>query len=296
MRRRKTGARLSGGEGVRVWAAALLIALAILAAPFLDRWAEQLIQPEQAPREEPATGDAARLAEEIRLLKKELAELRDEVATLRERGFERDEELSRILGETREETDEPLVGEGDEFAQVMLLTGRRSVNIGVDHLSPSRLLATFGPPREELGEACEPVTNETLQANLATEDVGPVRATLLRPALDSLRSVFETVREYEPVLYEKITSAGSLCARSIRGQSSAVSNHAFGAAIDLNIDGYLDTLGDGKTQFGLILLAEFFNEAGWYWGASFQREDSMHFEVGQSLFEEWLQEGELIIR
>ena len=54
-----------------------------------------------------------------------------------------------------------------------------------------------------------------------------------------------------------------------------------GLAVDLNIDGHLDNFTDGKTQLGLTILAEFFREEGWVWGAGFRREDSMHFEVSR---------------
>ena len=294
---------------MRTYLAALMIALAVLALPFVERLARQVLEPPPAPD---APGPDAepealeRLRADLKLMENEIDALRDDVARLRERGFERDEELSRVLeggaaapGDeetTEEEEPEPLVGEGDQFAQVMLLTGRRNVNAGVRRTRTQLLLELFGPPRQELTDECQPITNDLLRSNIATEDVGPIRASLLRPALDSLRSVFDEVREYEPVLYQRISSAGSLCVRRIRGTENALSTHAFGASIDLNIDGHLDTLGDGKTQFGLILLAEFFNAAGWYWGASFGREDSMHFEVGEELLRQWAEEGLLVTR
>ena len=38
---------------------------------------------------------------------------------------------------------------------------------------------------------------------------------------------------------------------------------------------------------------EFFNEAGWYWGAGYGREDSMHFEVGEALLRQWVADGRM---
>ena len=52
-----------------------------------------------------------------------------------------------------------------------------------------------------------------------------------------------------------------------------------------------DTLGDDRTQLGLILLSEFFQREGWYWGAGFGREDSMHFEVSREKVEQWRRLG-----
>ena len=151
----------------------------------------------------------------------------------------------------------------------------------------------FGPPREELSDDCEPMTNPKLKDLLVLGDVGPIRVNMLRPAVDSMRRVFERVQQTDVDLYNRISTAGALCVRRIRGSQNAVSTHAFGLAVDLNIDGVLDTLGDGKTQLGLTILSDFFQEEGWFWGASFGREDSMHFEVSQELISRWRSAGEI---
>ena len=44
-------------------------------------------------------------------------------------------------------------------------------------------------------------------------------------------------------------------------------------------------------QIGLIILAEHFNEEGWYWGGGYNREDGMHFEVGEETLKKWVDEG-----
>lgn len=116
---------------------------------------------------------------------------------------------------------------------------------------------------------------------------------MLQPALDSLKRVFEKVKATDPDLYARINTAGGLCVRQIRGTRGRTSTHAFGLAVDLNIDGKLDTLGDGKTQLGLTILADFFRAEGWVWGAGFSREDSMHFEVSRQKLEEWRAEGKI---
>jgi hypothetical protein len=114
---------------------------------------------------------------------------------------------------------------------------------------------------------------------------------MLQPALDSLKRVFENVLRTDPDLYARINTAGSLCVRQIRGSTGRTSSHSFGLSVDLNIDGHLDTLGDGKTQLGLTILADFFIAEGWFWGAAFSREDSMHFEVSREKFDEWRNQG-----
>lgn len=179
----------------------------------------------------------------------------------------------------------------DSYAQTVNLAGRRTNNEGINVSSPSFLLETFGPPRESLSDDCEPMTNPALKALLVTEDVGPIRVSMLKPAVESMRAVFEKIQAVDPDLYARISTAGALCVRRIRGSQNSVSTHAFGLAVDLNIDGVLDTLGDGRTQLGLTILADFFQAEGWFWGASFSREDSMHFEVSREMITRWKADG-----
>ncbi|EAQ03168.1 hypothetical protein OB2597_13528 [Pseudooceanicola batsensis HTCC2597] len=192
----------------------------------------------------------------------------------------------------------PFVPDGDNqivgsYAQVVLIAARRELNKGVRIASPSYLESVFGKPREVLSSRCETMTNKRLADKLRVDTVGPIRVQMLQPAIDSLREVFEKIRTTDPDLYDRINTSGSLCVRHIRGAPGRTSTHAFGLSVDLNIDGRLDTLGDGKTQLGLTILADFFRDAGWYWGAGFTREDSMHFEASRDLVEKWIAEGKL---
>jgi hypothetical protein len=50
-------------------------------------------------------------------------------------------------------------------------------------------------------------------------------------------------------------------------------------------------LGDGQTQRGLTVLADFFNAEGWVWGTACGCEDPMHFEVSQEKLLEWVAAG-----
>lgn len=70
-----------------------------------------------------------------------------------------------------------------------------------------------------------------------------------------------------------------------------LSTHSYGLAVDLNIDGHLDNFADGKTQLGLTILADFFRDEGWVWGAGFGREDSMHFEISRRQLDDWIAAG-----
>ena len=125
----------------------------------------------------------------------------------------------------------------------------------------------------------------------ATELVEALEQDLQKVSGDS-RDI-QRLKDEEPEIYAALGTAGAMCARFIRGSTTSISNHSWGAAVDLTLEGNLDAMGDGGTQFGLVILAEFFNDEGWYWGAGYGREDSMHFEVGEELLRGWIAEGKL---
>jgi hypothetical protein len=70
-----------------------------------------------------------------------------------------------------------------------------------------------------------------------------------------------------------------------------VSNHSWGTAIDLTLQGKLDQRGDNRVQVGLARIAPIFNHHGWFWGADFSTEDAMHFEVGDETIRAWHASG-----
>ncbi|MBE3639052.1 M15 family metallopeptidase [Mangrovicoccus algicola] len=179
----------------------------------------------------------------------------------------------------------------DAYARVVLIADRLNVNKGITVATPSFLVDFLGRPRERLSDDCEEMTNPALRDRLRLEEVGPIRVRMLDPAIQSLRRVFARIEASDPDLYGLIASSGSLCVRQIRGTIGRVSTHAFGLAVDLNIAGQLDNFADGRTQLGLILIADYFHEEGWVWGAGFRREDSMHFEVSRQQLLAWREEG-----
>ena len=179
------------------------------------------------------------------------------------------------------------------YAQVVLVADRRNLNKGLTVPTPTFMIDKFGPPRDDLSADCQPMTNPRLSALLVDATVGPVQVKMLKPAIESLQAVFNNIQRADPELYARINTSGSLCVRFIRGSSTAVSNHSFGTAVDLNIDGKLDTLGDGRTQLGLTIMSDFFNSEGWVWGAAYGREDSMHFEVSEEKINEWIAAGKI---
>lgn len=180
----------------------------------------------------------------------------------------------------------------EDLTEQMILAKTR-FNKGITQPRNRTMLAILGNPRESYNTECQGVTNPRLKELLETRQIGPIKVTMLRPALDSLERVMNRLKASDPDIYAKVGTAGALCVRFIRGSSTSISNHSWATAIDLTLEGKLDGFADGGTQFGLLILAEYFNEEGWFWGAAYNREDSMHFEVGEETLRKWQEEGKL---
>ena len=181
----------------------------------------------------------------------------------------------------------------DQYSQVVLVADRRALNKGLTVPTSGWLIQTFGAPADNLGDTCATMTNPRLAALLQDSQVGPIKVKMLKPAIESLGEILDKIKLADPDLYARIKTSGALCVRMVRGSTMSVSSHSFGLALDVNIDGVLDTLGDGRTQLGLTILSDFFNADGWVWGAAYGREDSMHFEVSKEKIEEWIKEGKI---
>lgn len=188
--------------------------------------------------------------------------------------------------------DEPAQTQTEAMTEVMRLAKER-FNKGVTQPGNRVMLEILGHPRDSYSTNCQPVTNPAIKALLETRQVGPIRVTMLKPALESLGRILTKLERSDPDIYAEIGTAGALCARLIRGSTRSVSNHSWGTAIDIKLEGKLDRFADGGTQFGLLILAEYFNDEGWYWGAVYSREDSMHFEVGVETLRKWRAEGQI---
>ncbi len=248
------------------------------------------------------TGARLRLEAEIGTLRADLAQLRDDMSLIANRA-----PVAPVLAEpTAQILQDPGVLNGvvlpqDENYEIPPTEGLTEIgqiakdrfNKGITQPRNKMMMEVLGPPRDSYGTECQPVTSASLKALLETRQIGPIKVTMLRPAVESLERVMNRMKEQEPDIYAAMGTAGAICARFIRGSTTAVSNHSWGTAIDLTLQGKLDGFADGGTQFGLLLLAEAFNDEGWFWGASYNREDSMHFEVGEETLRAWKTEGKL---
>jgi Putative peptidoglycan binding domain/D-alanyl-D-alanine carboxypeptidase len=168
-----------------------------------------------------------------------------------------------------------------------------SINQGVSSAKQTTMLGLLGNPRDDYDDACREVTNPQIRALIVHEDVGPFRVRGLAPGIELLRAIFADVMREEPDIHAGLGTAGMLCARLVRGSATSISNHSWGTAIDLTLDGVLDRRGDEKVQVGLARIAPIFNRHGWFWGAGFRTEDAMHFEASDELIRRWHAEGRL---
>jgi hypothetical protein len=166
------------------------------------------------------------------------------------------------------------------------------INLGVINAKQATMLGLLGNPRGNYDDVCREVTNPTLKRNIEIANVGPFRVQGLAPAVASLKDILAEIAVKQPDVHAALGSAGMLCARLVRNTTTgAISNHSWGSAIDVTLDGILDARGDNLVQEGLTRIAAIFNQHGWFWGAGFGTEDAMHFEVGDELIRKWHSEG-----
>jgi hypothetical protein len=158
------------------------------------------------------------------------------------------------------------------------------INSGLRPLPTKELIKLLGMPGEHPGANCQPITNMKLKRHIITMRLGNFRATGLDFSVNTLIDVFTDIKELKPKIYPVIGSAGMLCFRLVRGSQTTLSNHSFGAPIDLTIGGVLDKRGDDKVQMALLEVYPIFHKHGFYWGAEYPTEDAMHFEPSYELF------------
>lgn len=168
---------------------------------------------------------------------------------------------------------------------------RRAINGDLRPVSNDTCRALIGLPRGTFGRNCQPPENPAFVSLVQTHNFGPFRATGLRPAVAALQAILDEVRVKHPDIHARLGTAGMLCCRLVRGSTSVISNHSWGTAIDLKIDGKLDVRGNGLAQRGLLVISRIFNRHGWYWGAAFPTEDAMHFEASDQLIRKWAASG-----
>jgi hypothetical protein len=173
-----------------------------------------------------------------------------------------------------------------------------TVNIGLASPKLATLRSILGEPRSSYTGDCQPITGP-FKDRIVTKSVGPFRCTGVDVAIDALKDILDTVKEEVPDLHDILGTAGMACARRVklRQPDGSIrlgrnpSNHSWGLAVDIKLNGALDLQGDDKCYRGLLILSRYFNAAGWYWGVSFPTEDAMHFEVAETTMRRWKRDG-----
>ncbi len=274
---------------------AIILSVSILIGALIIVSIPRFFPPRAASVDNNARIDIELLHGDLEAQTEVIAQLRDQVDALENRINKMEAEASGPAADGGLDTVSPSGPNDilDQYAQVVLVADRRALNKGLTVPTSGWLVSTFGLPAEDLGDNCATMTNPRLAKLLQEAQVGPVRVRMLKPAIESLEIILNKIKLADPDLYARINTSGSLCVRLVRGSAASVSSHSFGLAVDLNIDGVLDTLGDGRTQLGLTILEDFFNADGWVWGAAYGREDSMHFEVSKETIEKWIAEGKI---
>jgi hypothetical protein len=173
-----------------------------------------------------------------------------------------------------------------------------TINVGLASPKLSTLRSILGEPRENYTGDCQPITGP-FKDRIVTKSVGPFRCTGVNVAIEALEDILTTVKAEVPDLYAILGTAGMGCARRVklRQPNGTIklgknpSNHSWGLAVDIKLDGALDRQGDDRCYRGLLILSRYFNAAGWYWGVSFPTEDAMHFEVAETTLRRWKKDG-----
>ena len=175
-----------------------------------------------------------------------------------------------------------------------------TVNVGLSSPKPAFLRTLLGEPRSSYTGNCQPITGP-FKNRIVTKSVGPFKCNGFDLAVNALADILAAVKKEIPDLYAILGQDGMACARRVKllqkdgsiklGKNP--SNHSWGLAIDITLNGALDKQGDDKCYRGLLILSRYFNAAGWYWGVSFPTEDGMHFEVAQSTLKQWKKDGKI---
>lgn len=147
-----------------------------------------------------------------------------------------------------------------EFSKLVSVADLGLINIGLHSAREDTMLSLLGAPRRPLGNSnCfNNRASDLVKRLTVTGEVGHIRFKGVRPAVESLTDILNRVRVQNPAHFQSLGNAGMLCVRTRRPTSGAhsdkISNHSWGTAIDISVDGEADTTPDQQVQFGIFLL------------------------------------------
>src|SRR5690242_10255628 len=160
------------------------------------------------------------------------------------------------------------------FGQLVKLDSILPINVGLTSPAESTMVSLLGRPIDVTETKCDNNKISTLVRKLRiTANVGPFKVTGIKPAVSSLQAIFKEAQDKEPELWGSLTSAGMLCCRLRKPtsgrKSTQLSNHSWGTALDVAVDGEADGGRDRKVQLAIAILIPIFNKFGWFSGAGF---------------------------
>ena len=169
------------------------------------------------------------------------------------------------------------------------------LNVGLSSAREETMIACLGTPQMPLTTSDAPErASPTVKKLEKSKKIANVNANGIGPAVDSLASVLDKAFVGVSGLKQALRGDGMLVVRLRRptngSHSKKISNHSWGTAIDLRLDG-LEAPGStgSKVPYFIAQLVPYFNAAGWYSGIGFA--DDMHFEVADQTILKWAQEG-----
>ncbi len=175
-----------------------------------------------------------------------------------------------------------------ELSDLVPLPANSSINVGLGSAREDTMLRIFGNPGA-LGSECSPPSEAISPHLVAGVNVGPLRVSGMRLAVESLKIVFDELSRDFPLLVPEVKTAGMLCVRARRHNPAHYSNHSWGTAIDLFFGDGVVPQGRPLCHRGFLDMYRYFNRQGWYWGAGFSGDsvDSMHLEVAEETMLKW---------
>lgn len=183
-----------------------------------------------------------------------------------------------------------------KWSDTVLKSSLGPINVGLTSASESTMISLLGKPDVHKNDDCynDKATPGTKKI-LGQSKVGRIKFEGIKPAVDSLTTIFTNIQAYDTTLFAALGSAGMLCVRLRRPTSGALSthlsNHSWGTASDISVDGKVVGNGKVKVQRGIAAIIPFFNKAGWFSGLGFGAEDDMHFEVSNETMHAWAASG-----
>jgi hypothetical protein len=185
-----------------------------------------------------------------------------------------------------------------KYSELIPLSSITPFNVGVSSATEETMISLLGRPMLPLTTDDQPdhASDIIKKLEITARVSSKIRVTGIKPAVKSLKDILSQVADAEQKLMDVLGSVGMLVVRLRRPTSGKpslkISNHAWGTAVDFNVDGKPPPGYTGQqVPRGIAILVPFFNKAGWYSGIAFH--DDMHFEVSEEKIKEWSQAGDL---